>query len=106
MRCSTSRKPWARLRTVLSLWFILSAGPVLRVAPMNRDHLEETVSATVKHATSTRSEEINAKIQRIKRLAFGFPNRDRFMRAIYFHLVGLDLNPTPVSPAGQTQSEV
>lgn len=67
--------------------------PVLRVARMIRDHLGGIVNAIVKGVTSARSEGINAKIQWIKRLAFGFRNRERFRRAIYFHLGGLDLYP-------------
>jgi transposase len=33
-------------------------------------------------------------LQRLKRSARGFRNRDRFRNAIYFHLGGLDLYPT------------
>ena len=64
---------------------------------MIRDHLEGIVNAIVKRVTSARSEGINAKIQWIKRLAFGFRNRERFRRAIYFHLGGLDLCPACLS---------
>ena len=34
-----------------------------------------------------------AKIPRIKKMACGFRNRDRFRTAILFHLGGLDLYP-------------
>jgi len=37
----------------------------------------------------------NACIQRIKKIACGFRNRDRFKTAILFHLGGLDLHPFP-----------
>jgi hypothetical protein len=36
---------------------------------------------------------MNSKIQKIKVLARGFRNRERFRMAIYFHLGGLDLYP-------------
>ncbi len=39
------------------------------------------------------SEGINTKIQYLKRAARGYRNRDRFRKAIYFHLGGLDLCP-------------
>ncbi len=37
------------------------------------------------------AESINAKIQRVKKMACGFRNRARFRTAIMFHLGGLDL---------------
>ena len=43
--------------------------------------------------TNARSEEMNSKIQWIKRMACGYRNRTRFHHAIYFHLGGLDLYP-------------
>ena len=39
------------------------------------------------------AESMNSKIQKIKILARGFRNRERFRQAIYFHLGGLDLSP-------------
>jgi transposase len=47
----------------------------------------------VHQATNAGAESINAKIQRVKRMACGFRNRERFRNAIYFHLGGLDLYP-------------
>jgi transposase len=40
---------------------------------------------------------MNARIQRIKRQACGFRNRDRFRSAIMFHCGGLDLYPRTAS---------
>jgi transposase len=40
------------------------------------------------------AESVNAKIQRVKRMACGFRNRERFRNAIYFHLGGLELMPS------------
>ena len=67
--------------------------PVKRVARMIRAHLEGIVNAIVKGATNAAAESINARIQRVKRMACGFRNRERFRNAIYFHLGGLDLLP-------------
>jgi len=47
-------------------------------------------------ATNARAEGFNTMIQKLKRDARGFRNRDRFRAAIYFHLGGLDLYPDAV----------
>lgn len=71
--------------------------PVKKVAKMIRDHLWGILNAIVHRATNAGAESINAKIQRIKRRACGFRNRERFRNAIYFHLGNLDLYPAGVS---------
>jgi transposase len=40
-------------------------------------------------------EAINAKIEKVKRMACGFRNRAHYRTAIYFHCGGLDLFPRP-----------
>ena len=50
-----------------------------------------------------RAEGINARIQWIKYTGRGFRNRERFRRAIYFHLGGLNMNPERSSPLFFTQ---
>jgi transposase len=86
-----ARKAW---RAWIS-WAIRSRlEPVRRVARMVRDHLEGIINAIVLRATNAAAESVNSKIQRVKRLACGFRNRERFRNAIYFHLGGLDLLPT------------
>ena len=45
------------------------------------------------HVTNAKTDGMNSKIQKIKRMACGFRNRERFRHAIYFHLGGLDLYP-------------
>lgn len=67
--------------------------PIKRVARMVRDHLEGILNAIVLKATNAGAESVNSKIQRVKRMACGFRNRERFRNAIYFHLGGLDLSP-------------
>ena len=49
---------------------------------------EELLSTNV---TNAASEGLNAKIQRIKKMADGFRNREHFKTAIFFHCGGLDL---------------
>jgi transposase len=67
--------------------------PIKKVAQMVERHLGGIINAVVHRATNAGAESINAKIQRVKRMACGFRNRDRFRNAIYFHLGGLDLYP-------------
>jgi transposase len=67
--------------------------PVKRVARMIRKHMWGIINAIVLRATNAGAESINAKIQKVKRMACGFRNRERFRTAIYFHLGGLDLYP-------------
>ena len=71
--------------------------PMKKVARMIRSHWEGVLNAVVSGITNAMSESINAKIQWIKRQARGFRNPERFRRAIYFHLGGLDLYPATVS---------
>ena len=67
--------------------------PMKRAAKMVRDHLWGILNAVVHKATNATSESLNAKIQKVKGLACGFRNRERFRNAIYFHCGGLDLYP-------------
>lgn len=67
--------------------------PVKRVARMIKEHLWGIINAIVLNVTNGRAEGLNSKIQRVKRMACGYRNRQRFRNAIYFHLGGLDLYP-------------
>jgi transposase len=67
--------------------------PVKKTARTIRDHLWGILNAILFRATSAVPEALNAGIQRVKRMACGFRNRERFRRAIYFHFGGLDLYP-------------
>jgi transposase len=70
--------------------------PVKKVARMIKRHLEGILTAVVTGATNARAEGFNMMIQKIKRDARGFRNKERFKAAIYFHLGGLDLYPDAV----------
>jgi transposase len=105
-------RAWALKETAMGLWEYISRTwaakawkrwlgwalrsrlePMRRVAKMIREHLHGIITAIVHRATNAGAESINAKIQRVKRMACGYRNRDRFRNAIYFHLAGLDLYP-------------
>jgi transposase len=67
--------------------------PVIKAAKTIRRHLYGIINAIVLNANNGIAESINAKIQKVKAMACGFRNRERFRNAIYFHLGGLDLYP-------------
>lgn len=54
------------------------------------------LNAVALRTTNAAAEAMNARIQRIKRMACGCRNRGRFQNAILFHLGGLDLYPKSV----------
>ena len=108
-------RAWAIKETAMTLWGYLRRGwaekawkqwlgwasrsklkPVVAAARMIRKHLRGILNAIVHRATNAASESVNAKIQKIKRQACGFRNRERFRNAIYFHCGGLDLYPEAV----------
>ncbi len=70
--------------------------PMVRVARTIRRHLWGIVNAIVLKVTNAGSESLNAKIQRLKKWACGYRNRERFKAAILFHLGGLELYPEGV----------
>jgi len=76
--------------------------PVKKLAATIKTHLWGIINAIVTTSTNAIGESLNARIQKIKAMACGFRNRQRFRRAIFFHLGGLDLMPTgvtyPISP--------
>jgi transposase len=120
MNLKTSRA-WALKETAMCLWRFVQRGratnewrawiakamrsrlePVKKVARMIRRYLWGIVNAMVLRTTNAASESVNAKVQRVKRAACGFRNRERFRNAILFHLGGLDLYPAGVSATHTT----
>lgn len=67
--------------------------PIQKAAAMVARHLQGILVAVLLNATNASSEAMNNKIQHIKKIAYGFRNRERFKNAILFHLGGLDLYP-------------
>ena len=71
--------------------------PIKKAAKTIREHLWGILNAVTKSVSNARLESINARIQKVKRMACGFRNRDRFRMAIMFHLGGLDLHPASLT---------
>lgn len=70
--------------------------PMVKAARTIRNHLWGIINAIMLKATSAGSESLNARIQKLKKWACGFRNRERFKIAILFHFGGLDLYPEGV----------
>lgn len=85
-----ARKAWERwLRWALRC----RLEPVVKVARSFRKYLWGILNAIIAGVTNARAEALNAKIQRLKRMACGYRNRQRFRNAIYFHHGGLNMYP-------------
>lgn len=67
--------------------------PMKKVGQTVKRYLWGILNAIVLNANNGPAESMNARIQRVKRQACGFRNRERFRNAIYFHCGGLDLYP-------------
>jgi len=67
--------------------------PIIAVGKMIRRFFWGILNAIRLKANNSMLEAKNARIQRIKKVACGFRNRERFKNAILFHLGGLDLKP-------------
>lgn len=65
--------------------------PIINVAKTIKSYLWGILNAVRLKTTNAELESMNSGIQRIKRMACGFRNRERFRMAILFHFGGLDL---------------
>lgn len=111
-------RAWAMRQEAMSLWdyslrgwarkawqYWLSWAQRCRLKPMQdvaktiKRHLWGILNAIVLKSHNGHSESMNSRIQRIKRQACGFRNRERFRHAIYFHCGGLNLYPEKYAQA-------
>lgn len=68
--------------------------PVIDVAYMIKRHLYGVRNYfSVARITNAAAEGLNSKIQTIKKMAYGYRNREHFKTAIFFHCGGLQLYP-------------
>jgi len=68
--------------------------PVIAVGNMIRRYFWGILNAIRLRVNNCMLEAKNCRIQKIKKIACGFRNRERFKNAILFHLGGLDLLPS------------
>ena len=74
--------------------------PIIKVARMLKRHLDNILTYFKHRITNAVSEGLNAKIQGIKKMAYGFRNVEHFKIAIFFHCGGLSLFPSTHANVG------
>ena len=74
--------------------------PVKKIGRMIKKYLWGIINAIIAKASNAIAESKNVRIQRIKKMACGFRNRERFKNAILFHLGGLNLMPDSLENHG------
>jgi transposase len=84
---------WKKLLRWISLCRIPE---MIKAGKTIRNYFWGILNAIRLKATNGLDEEKNNSIQRIKRMACGFRNRDRFRNAILFHLGNLDLSHSTI----------
>jgi transposase len=73
--------------------------PIKAVARTIKRHFENIVTYVHHRITNALVEGLNSKIEKVKRFACGYRNRDHYRMAIYFHCGGLDFWPRPPQSA-------
>ena len=101
---ATGRQPFVRLDLIRFEQSPGSPGKQgtsgLRLVPPNLKALVSVfriLHAVVLQSSNAEAESMSARFQRIKRMACGYRNRERFRRTIIFHLARPDLHSRPVS---------
>ena len=92
-----ARKAWKNLCAWISRCRL---EPIIKVGRMIKNYLWGILNAVIMRANNAKLEGKNARIQKIKAMACGFRNRNRFKMAIMFHLGGLDLMPNIAKARG------
>lgn len=67
--------------------------PIIEAAGTIKRHIANVLTYIRHRITNAVSEGLNSKIQTIKKMAYGFRNKEHFKTAIYFHCGGLDMYP-------------
>jgi transposase len=71
--------------------------PMIKAANTIKNHFENVVTYVHHHLTNAVVEGLNNKIEKVKRMAYGYRNRAHYRAMIYFHCGGLDLLPRPLT---------
>jgi transposase len=85
-----AEKVWGRL--IGWMWRSRLA-PMIALAKSLKKHFYGIMNAIILGVDNGMAESINSKIQKVKKMACGFRNTERFKNAIIFHFGGLDLYP-------------
>jgi len=73
--------------------------PVIDAAKTLKRHLDNIVTYAKHRITNALGESLNSKIEKVKRMACGYRNRNHYKIAILFHCGGLNLYPRKPSVA-------
>jgi transposase len=89
----------AHMRSFFKRWYFWATHsrlkPIQKAAKTVKNHIENILTYAKHRITNALGEAINAKIEKVKRMACGFRNRAHYRTAIYFHCGGLSLFPKP-----------
>ena len=89
------REGW--MRKYFSRWYFWATHcrlrPVIKAAKTLKSHIDNIATYAKHRITNALGENLNSKIEKVKRLACGYRNRQHYKTAIYFHYGGLDLYP-------------
>jgi len=87
------------MRKFFRRWYFwathLRLKPMIKAAKTLKAHIDNIVTYAKHRITNALGEAINAKIEKVKRMACGYRNRKNYRTAIYFHCGSLDLFPKP-----------
>lgn len=87
------------MRAYFDKWYFWAThshiAPVKAAAKTLKVHIDNIVTYANHRITNALGESINAKIEKVKRMACGFRSRAHYRTAIFFHCGGLDLYPYP-----------
>jgi len=87
----------ATMRKYFKSWYFWATHcrlkPIKNAAKTLKAHIENIVTYARHRITNALAESMNAKIEKVKRMACGFRNRAHYRMAIYFHCGGLDIFP-------------
>jgi transposase len=85
------------MKKYFSHWYFCAThsrlAPIVKAAKILKSHIDNIVTYARHRITNALGESINSKIEKVKRPASGYPNRDHHQNAIYFHCGGLDFYP-------------
>jgi transposase len=92
------REGWAR--RFFKRWYFWATHsrlpPVIEVALTFKRRLGNVLTYLKHPITNALNESLNAQLEKVKRMASGYRNREHFQLAIHFHCGGLDLYPRPL----------
>lgn len=88
-------KTWAEKawRNLFGWMYRSRLSPMINLAKSLKKHFYGIMNSIMLGIDNGMAESINSKIQKVKKMACGFRNIERFQNAIMFHFGGLDLYP-------------